>query len=275
MTIPYPKLLTPMALGAMFLALQLGFVTTVSGAPATKNPAGKIYVADLEGQAQINTGEKIEAPTKGSAYKATSTIIETSPKSTLALVFSNSTGLLCDEQTKLEIGRFSQEPFMPNRNDLEVEPSISQTVANVASGTVGLCTSKLVAGSSMSYTTAQAMLNIRGGKLTIEAGEGRTKISVFEGDITVRGGELDASGVVLKSGQQAIVTPGAPGQPNVIVVQDIPEAERPPLDQKASLACMARRTVFFDTGDQGEILATPVTPANPPADFTVSPARIP
>jgi hypothetical protein len=37
---------------------------------------------------------------------------------------------------------------------------------------------------------------------------------------------------------------------------------------------MARRTVYFDTGDQGEIIATPITPAEIPSDYTISPARL-
>ena len=104
----------------------------------------------------------------------------TKPKSTVAVVFSNGTGVFFDEDTRIEVKKFEQEPFVPNRTDTDVEPSMSQTQAFVPRGTVGLCTSKLVAGSNMTYKTQLGAVNIRGGKVVIQSFNNETKISMLE-----------------------------------------------------------------------------------------------
>ncbi len=215
-----------------------------------KNPTSKVYVADLTGQAQIDTGEKIDDLSRKSVYNAQGTVIETKPKSNNTMVFSNGTGSYFDEDTRVEIKTFAQEPFTPNRTDMDVEPSISQTRAFVARGSVGLCTSRLVAGSNMTYRTAQGSVNIRGKRVVIAAGDRETKISMIEGDSTVKGGDLDLGGQTLKAGQQAIIRNGAPGQPNTIEIKDIPANERAALDEKVTLACMAKKTVYFEVREK-------------------------
>jgi len=44
-----------------------------------------------------------------------------------SMVYSNGTGIYFDPDTRMEIRKFVQEPFTPNRADMETEPSISQT----------------------------------------------------------------------------------------------------------------------------------------------------
>jgi hypothetical protein len=133
---------------------------------------------------------------------------------------------------------------------METEPSISQTQAFVSRGAVGLCNSKQVAGSSMNYSTALGSVNIRGKKVVIEANDGQTKISMLEGDSTVRGGAMDMGGQTLRSGQQAIIRPGGSGQPNRILIQNIPSNELPGLDDKVAQACMAKKTVYFEVREK-------------------------
>ena len=215
-----------------------------------KNPTSKIYVADLTGQAQIDTGDRIDDLAKRSVYNAQGTIIETKPKSSNAMVFSNGTGAYFDENTRVEIRKFAQEPFTPNRTDMDVEPSISQTNAFVVRGTVGLCTSKQVAGSNMTYATAQGSVNIRGKKIVIEASNGETKISMIEGESSVKGGDLDLGGQTLKEGEQAIIRRAPAGQPSSIQIVKIPGEERPRLEEKVTLACMAKRTVYFEVRER-------------------------
>lgn len=215
-----------------------------------KNPTSKIYVADLTGQAQIDTGDRIDDLAKRSVYNAQGTIIETKPKSTNAMVFSNGTGGYFDEDTRVEIKRFAQEPFTPNRTDMDVEPSISQTNAFVARGAVGLCTSKQVAGSNMTYATAHGSVNVRGKKIVIETGDDETKISMIEGESSVKGGDLDLGGQTLKEGEQAIIRRVAVGQPSSIRIIKIPSNERPRLEEKVTLACMAKRTVYFEVRER-------------------------
>lgn len=298
-----------------FLAMALVFAPCVAHAAdgKKKNPTSKLYVADVNGEALIDTGESIEELSKRSVYTAEGTVIETKrpeagadrSKHFSTMVYSNGTGAFFDADTRVEVRKFVQEPFTPNRTDNEVEPSISQTSAFVSRGTVGLCTSKLVAGSSMNYQTPLGSVNIRGRKVVIETSGDVTRISMLEGDSTVRGGPQDLGGHTLKSGEQALIRKGPPGQPNVVEIQPIPPAEATALDDKVAMACMAKKTVYFEvrdkqSGDGGpgdtaagdgsgitafdgsdtpgggtrEIVPVEVIPINLPVQFTVSPATI-
>ncbi len=210
-----------------------------------KNPASKIYVAEVTGEAQIDNGETIDDLTQKSVYTAQGTVIETKVDSTNAMVFSNATGIYFAPETRLEVRQFVQEPFVPNRNDMEVEPSISRTEAYLPRGTIGLCTSKLVAGSTMNYNTPHASIRVRGRKAVIEVTSEGTTVSLLEGDITIRGGEKDGGGQVLKQGQQALISPSG-----TIQIQDIPTDQMKALDDKVTMACMARKSVYFDIKDK-------------------------
>ncbi|HEY0946705.1 MAG TPA: hypothetical protein VGD81_15605 [Opitutaceae bacterium] len=274
--------------------LALGSLSLAASAEAAgkKNPTSKLYVTDVEGKAEIDTGERIEDITKKSVYTAQGTVIETKPNATNAMVFSNGAGVFFDPDTRIEVKRFVQEPFSPNRTDLEVEPSISQTQISIARGAVGLCTSKLVAGSRMVYSTPHASVSIRGKKVVIEADEYETRISLLEGDVTVRGGDSDVGGQTLRGGQQAVIR-RPPGEPPTFQVQPIPDAQQAALDDKVSQACMARRTVYFEVADRKdendpeaspesvfatddepgqEIEPVEVVPADLPVQFTISPS---
>jgi hypothetical protein len=223
------------------------------------NPASKVYISDVAGEAQIDTGDSIDDVAKRSVYNAQGTVIETKKsdpnadkKAYSTMVYSNGTGAFFDEDTRVEVKKFNQEPFTPNRADIDLEPSVSQTQAFVARGTVGLCTSKLVAGSSMTYQTSQGSVNIRGRKVVIEAQRNVTKISMLEGDSTVRAGANDMGGHTLKAGEQAIIREGEQGQPNVIQISKIPPQEINRLDDKVAMACMAKKTVYFDVREKKE-----------------------
>jgi hypothetical protein len=223
-----------------------------------KNPTSKVFISDVAGEAQIDIGDSIQDLAKKAVYNAQGTIIETKKaekeedknKIFSTAVYSNGTGAYYDQDTRVEMKKFIQEPFTPNRVDMDTEPSISQTQAFVARGAVGLCNSKQVAGSSMNYSTAHGSVAIRGKKVVIEATDGATKISMLEGDSTVRGGPLDMGGQVLKSGQQAIIRPGAAGRPNQVQIQNIPSNELAGLDDKVAQACMAKKTVYFEVKEK-------------------------
>ncbi|HVU32328.1 MAG TPA: hypothetical protein VHE61_02765 [Opitutaceae bacterium] len=294
---------------AVFAAAAItGWPNSLPAQGKPQNPASKLFVSDVEGEAQIDTGENIEDLNKRSVYNAQGTVIETKrpergqdrSKNYSTMVYSNGTGAFFDADTRVEIRRFVQEPFVPNRSDSDVEPSISQTQAFVARGSVGLCTSKLVAGSVMSYTTPLASVNISGGKIVIQAGDRETRISMLEGESTVRAGAMDMGGHTLHAGQQAVIRPSRPGQPNTLQIIKIPSDEAPRLDDQVAMACMAKKTVYFEVrgrqegevnafnqqnsiarhaGDpiidsNGEIIAVPVVPSTLPVQFTVSPASL-
>lgn len=267
-----------------FLCLLLGATCALAN-NSRQNPTSKLFVADLEGVASINTGEKIEDLSKKSVHRAEGTILETQADSTNALVLSNGTGIFLDSDTRLEIRRFLQEPFQPNRTDLETEPSMSQTQTYLPRGTVGLCTSRLVAGSSMVYNTPLASVNIRGEKVVIEVNDDETIVSLLLGDVTIRGQGF-AGGEVLRPGQQAVIRQGNLNDPPTILIRTIPDTQAAALDAKVSMACMARRTVYFDIGEgdspfienddpSDTLIPIEVTPTNPnDIGPILTPARI-
>lgn len=269
---------------------------------AKKSPTSKLYVADLEGQSEIDTGERIEELNEKSVHNAQGTVIQTNSDSINAMVFSNGTGVFLDNDSRLEIKRFIQEPFSPDRSDLEAEPSISQTTAFLPRGVVGLCTPRMVAGSSMNYATPEGGISIRGkNKVVIGSNDFVTKVSLVEGDVTIRSGANDGGGQQLNGGQQAVIT-RRPGLPPLVEIRAIPDDEREQIEDQVTLACDARKTVFFDVrgkkpsetpdegdgtgwanvfeesedeaGAEGEIVAIEVTPVEAVTETPVSASRI-
>jgi hypothetical protein len=308
MTIPLPHLSRPASVLAFALIAVLGLGATTSfGQGKKRNPVSKLYVADIAGEAQIDTGDAVEDLSKSGVYTAQGTVIDTgkpdpgvaADKHYSTMVYSNGTGAFFDADTRVELKKFVQEPFTPNRSDVEVEPSISQTEAFLSRGSVGLCTSKMIAGSSMVYQTPHGSVKIGGRKVVIQAEKDVTKISMLEGESTVRGGPMDMGGHTVHAGEQAIIRPGPPGQPNIVQISKIPEKEMPKLDEKVSMACTAKKTVYFDVrnrsdGDASdgnadggvtafdrdgdnvpirEIVPVQVVPSTIPVDLTMSPAR--
>lgn len=276
------------------LAFMLGATVQIDAQGLKKNPTSKLYVADVEGEAQIDTGETIDPLSKRSVYTAQGTIIETKAEATNAIVFSNGAGVYFDPETRVEVRRFVQEPFTPNRRDMEVEPSISTTQAYLPRGSVGLCTSKMVAGSSMRYATPHANIRINARKVVIESTNEGTTISLLDGSVTVQAGKLDAGGQTIESGQQMFV-PASGGPPQI---GPIPGDQMPALDDKVAIACMARKTVYFETqqketggevtqdgeeitafdeseDEEEEIVAVETTPEDIPVQLTVSAASLP
>lgn len=237
--LPYPRL------RRIVFSAAAGALCSV-GTHASPNPTSKFYVADVSGDVQVNTGTRVDDLTKHSVYNADGTVIETKPDSVNAMVFSNGTGIFFDPGTRLEVKKFEQEPFVPGRTDMDVEPSVSQTQAFLPFGTVGLCTSKLVAGSSMNYRTPLGGVNIQGGKVVIQSNAGSTVISDLGGESTVNAGQLDSGGEVLHDGEQAIITPNPNGGAPLMTVQPIPSNQTQALGNLVTMACASKKTVYFE-----------------------------
>ncbi len=268
-----------------------------------KGPTSKIYVAESNGDAQIQSGEKIYTARQATAFDAPGTVIETKSNSHNAIVYSNGTGMFVDENTRVEIGRFVQEPFQPQREatlDQPYEPSISQSNVYIPHGAVGICTSRLVSGSSMLYGTPHGSVNIRGGKVAIESHADETYIDLLEGDVTVRSTGKEVGGQILRPGERAVVKPAAvPGAEPTITIMPIPQESMKLDDERVEMACNAKKTVTFEAidrpaGQQGDttaggtpgneaagadsdqdIVAKPTVPGNPPTNIVVSPDRLP
>jgi hypothetical protein len=288
----------------IFLLLFATLVATLPTAFAQRQlgkktgPTSKIYLAEAVGDSQIQTGDKIYAARQATAFDAPGTVIETKEGAHNAFVYSNGTGMFVDQNTRVEIDRFVQEPFQPNRNttaDAPFEPSISQSDVHVSHGAVGICTSQLVSGSSMSYSTPQASVNIRGGKVAIETNADETIIDLLDGDITVRGGSKDIGGQILRPGERAVVRAAPAGLPPTITISRIPPEALQVSDERVSVACNAKKTVTFEaierkaneggldapegatnSGGDGsqEIVVKPTVPAAPPSNIVISPDRL-
>jgi hypothetical protein len=261
---------------------------------AKKEPVSKLYVAETEGETEVQNGDKIYTLKQSIAFDAPGTIIETKADAHNTLVYSNGTGLFVDEITRLEIKRFLQEPFKAkdqNQFAAAHEPSVSQSDVLLSRGVIALCTSQLISGSAMIYNTPHASINIRGGRLVIETTATETIVDLLEGDLTIRQGTKDVSGQILRSGERAVIHPAAgPGVEPTITIEPIPAKAQPRVEERIGKACNARRSVTFEVvaglendgneiagaaaGD-GEIVARPTVPQEPPTNIVVSPDRLP
>ncbi len=249
-----------------------------------RNPTSKFYVAEVEGFAQVNTGERIEDLTEKSVFDAEGTIVETKPDSSNSLVMSNGVGLNFGPDTKLVVKRFLQGPFQPYRTDLESVPSFSQTRTQPTRGAVGICSGKLVAGSSMIYDTPHGSVNILSQnvqKASLQISDETTTVTLFEGAITLRGDNM-AGGETLQAGQQAVIRKRGANQPPEITIASIPTEQKEHLEDMVNSACQARKKVYFDvasrlndvegaTSELDPVVINPVDPTE--VGPAVSPAR--
>ena len=287
--IKFPRIILPI-IGATLC------LTTVANAQARRrNPTSKLYVADMVGDTQIDTGLEIDDLTKKSVYNAEGTTIETKPNSNASIVLSNGTGIYFDVSTQVKISTFQQETFRPNRTDIEDEPSLSTTHLLVEHGVLGVSTSKLVAGSKMVYDTPLASATIHGRQAVIQSLDNMTVISMYQGEATVQVG-LDRPYEV-KNRQQIIVKPGKPGEPNIVIIQEIPDGQDEDrmkwVEERVLTADAARKLVYFEVqarmendgaitlfdggstvGTNSEIVAVPVVPATTTVQPNVSPANL-
>lgn len=216
-----------------------------------KGPTSKLYMAEAVGNTQIQNGDKIYTARQATAFDAPGTVIETKAGAHNSLVYSNGTGMFVDQNTRVEIDSFVQEPFQPERSnqrlDTPTEPSISQSRVHVAAGAIGVCTSQLVSGSSMNYSTPHGNVNIRGGKVSIETNDDVTHIDLLDGDITVRGsGGRDVGGQILRPGERATITASRTGGQPTISVGPIPPAALQAADDRTETACNAKKSVTFE-----------------------------
>jgi hypothetical protein len=275
------------------LALAVAAPSSLAQRQAEKKrePVGKLYVAETEGETEVQNGDQIFSIRQSTAFDAPGTIIETKADAHNTLVYSNGTGLFVDEITRLEIKRFSQEPFKTEPSsqlDASHEPSVSQSDVVLSRGAIALCTSQLISGSAMLYNTPHALINIRGGRLVIESTATETIVDLLEGDLTVRLGAKDVGGQVLRTGERATIRAAGPGQEPVITIEPIPARAQPLVQERTDKACNSRRSVTFEVlaglaGDGNEaagaggdeIVARPTVPQDPPTNIVVSPDRLP
>jgi hypothetical protein len=253
-----------------------------------KGPTGKIFTAEARGDSVLRNGGKIYPLRQNTAFDATGSEIETKSNSHTAVVYSNGTGMSVSEDTRLEIRRFTQEPFQPDRNDRldsALEPSISQSDVLLAHGAVGLSTSQMITGSTMLYTTPHARINIRGGKISIVSSPSETIVDLLEGDLTISPDGNDTAGQLLHAGERAIIrSDQLGGRELLLTIQPIQGNLLKETRDRIAVADNARKTVTFELVEKlaaaglesvQEIVPKPTVPQNPPRNIVVSPDRLP
>lgn len=285
----------------MFMGASL-ISSAQSSSSRQRQLTSKLYVSELSGKVEIIDGNKIMPLELKRTYSASGAILRTGETGDSTIVYSNGTAVHFDRDTQLEIRRFQQQPFSLNRRDIDAEPSISNSYIYLNKGLIGLSTSKLASGSVMTYATAHGSATVRGRKVIIQTDEEMTVVTLLEGDVTVRGGDMDMGGRILRPGQQAIITPSKDGGPSRITIREIPRNEFEFFMTKVAPADMSRSAVFFNevnprvaTGVTGgpstananassgspfnaeaetELVAVPTVPTTLPIQFTVSNSRI-
>ena len=133
----------------IFIAV-LCVATVAHAQEKKKSPTSKIYVVEVNGDGQIDTGKEIDDLVKRGVFSAEGAILETKANSNASVVLSNGTGIYFDVGTRVEFRKFEQEAFRPDRGDMDDEPSISRTQLVVDYGVIALSLSKLVAATRLS-----------------------------------------------------------------------------------------------------------------------------
>ena len=237
------------AVAAAFVVFGLLLPRCAAGAEAAKSPDSKVYVSEVHGQAVVQIGDRINPLVARQAYPTKDLAIETSRGSSVSLVFSNGTGAVLGANTRIEVKRFAQDPFRPDRSNIEVEPSISHAELSVVRGTATISVSAPVAGSSLTVLTPLGDVNVHSGALVVTAADASTHVSMMTGSCTVTGTDGNSNFQNMQAGDQASLQPAAAGQSNrntVIEVVKIPPAEVVTLQADVAEASTARKSVYFD-----------------------------
>ena len=235
----------------LFLLTALGAALAAVSSPAAqdqpdkgKGPTSKIYLAETSGETRIINHDKLYTPRQATAFDAPGTIIETKADSHDAFVYSNGTGMFVDQNSRVEIGLFTQEPFRgagDTKAGAAGEPSVSQSNVTVVRGSVSVCSSQLRPGSTMTYTTPQAVIVIRSGRVAIETGNGKTTVDLLDGDATVRSVGQQSGGQTLRTGDRAVILGAPDGQAAAVALSQTPMELQAGLDHNATIACNASR----------------------------------
>jgi len=205
----------------------------------------KLYVADTSGTAELISPTQIEALNRKSVHNAQGITISTQANSTNAIVFSNGTGVYFAGDTRMQVVKFQQNGFFPDRVELENEPSVSAIEIFIPNGTLSVSTPRMTAGSSMTFTTPHSVVSLHGGTTIIEVDDFETRISVVEGSVTVGQHTTLSAGALLTHGMQAVAREQPDSSP-YLSVQEIPVAARTFINQMADASQLTRQSVYFE-----------------------------
>jgi hypothetical protein len=231
---------------------------------------GKVYVAEIDGAVTFTVAGRVMEFKKGDSLTAQGLWIETGAGASTILVYSNGTSIFVDEKTIVEIRKFVQKPFPSSVDTAVIEPSVSDTIANVKQGRVIITTNELASGTSMVYLTPQSQVKIRGKEVAIEVSDQMTRVLMLTGDATVtpQSAAPGSVGQTLHSGQMAIVQ---------IQVMPLDQDAINRVSPQVAAAERAQKIVVFGTVNADgapDIQARAVVPVNLPVPLTVSPSTL-
>jgi len=213
---------TKLNLFALSLLLGLGprlALAADGGGPPSILP-GKFYVTSVTGHVECVSDSRIFDLKKGDIIVGRNARIKSFPGGNATLLFSNETTFFVDEKTQFKIGKFEQQPFLPN-NNLVIEPSNSNTLVQMSAGRIVIATPQLLSGTNLIFETEHAHVAILNGqpggeKAFIEVTDKQTHFALITGaaSIQVRGsdGDFVSIGTRIKSGEQAYVRYTLTGQ---------------------------------------------------------------
>jgi len=236
--------------------------------PITTNLVSKIYAVDVEGEAYVENGGMITPLSAREIYVAQGSTIYTSEESTASLVISNGTGIFLNESTRMTVTRAAQEPFEGERSDMINEPSVSNIQLEHQHGIMGICTSRLLAGTLLEVVTDEFITRIVDGKLVYERGPEGSSVTLVGGDATVQSGQIwyEGEGRTLKV-RHKLFFPADGSEP---VETQLSGSELAGMEGIVTIACLARRGVYFDVfGDPvaSDVITTPDEAGAPGGDI--------
>ncbi len=225
--------------------LVLVWMTVGASEAARPDPTSKFYVLGLEGNTELVSPDRIEQLQPKSLHNAQGTTIITGEDASNSLVLSNGTALYFSGDTRIDIVTFRQSGFLPERTNLEEEPSISSTEVMVPRGAVAISTPTLSPGSTMVYVTPHGVVSVHGGTIVIEVDAGETRVTVVEGAATVVGDSPKSGNRRIGAGEQVVARHTATG--TRLVTQPISTVAANFVNDLAQSSQNARRSVYFET----------------------------
>jgi hypothetical protein len=214
-----------------------------------RSPVGKVFFAEVTGDdVYVHLGNRSQPVNAKETYAAEGLGIDAQGDSAASMVFSNGLAVQLIVGSKVEVKRFAQEPFRPNRTDLALEPSISVVALDLVRGTAVFATSKLAAGSLFTVFTPTASITIQGGTLIVTADGEHTHVSLLSGTCVLYGRSDSTRVAVVQAGQAGDVHRVAEEQGLSVSIDVTPltAIQLETVKTDSWLVLRAKQTVYFE-----------------------------
>lgn len=146
----------------------IAIVTTIHGEVSMTNSAGQPVRLKLHQRMPLNALR-----------------VETGTSGYLGLSLSNNTGLFVGPKTRLHLVRFRQQPFGPDKESRDYEPSRSQTELLLDDGRIAVAAPGLSPLSTFEVSTVAGTVSVRGATGLIQSGDGSTSVASSNGNFVI------------------------------------------------------------------------------------------